>query len=398
MKLTYSHTRCASYLGFITQAIVNNFAPLLFVRFSESFGMRLDVLSMLITVNFVTQMIIDYTSTKFVKPLGLRCCCVLAHVLSALGLVLYAILPFAMNPLAGILIADIVCAIGGGLDEVVISPVVEAIPGDQKASSMAMLHSFYCWGQVGVVAISTILFACFGLDCWPYVSIGWAVIPAIDAVLFAFVPICELNEGHEDTPLGTLLRDKSFILFLVVMVCAGASELGMSQWASLFAEVGLHVSKPVGDLLGPCAFAVLMGLSRTIYGVWGSRLNLAKCIVGSGVLCVVAYMIAVFVPNPFIALLGCALCGLSVGLMWPGTYSMASATYPRGGAAMFSILALAGDIGCTSGPTIAGLVGNAAGDIKMGLLVASVFPLILAVCVAYMMMRTGQADNSAVEK
>lgn len=387
MKLTYSNTRTAAYLGYITQAIVNNFAPLLFVTFSSGFDLDLEDLSILITINFATQMIIDLTSTKFVKPLGIRTCCVISHVFAALGLIMYGTLPFIMKPFAGIVTADIFCAIGGGLDEVVISPVVEAIPGDGKSSSMAILHSFYCWGQVGVVAISTLCFALFGIGCWPYVSMIWALIPAADAVMFGFVPICELNEGFADVPVSSLLRDRRFLLFLVIMICAGASELGMSQWASLFAEEGLGVNKAVGDLLGPCAFAVMMGISRTIYGIWGKRLDLTGCIAGSGVLCVAAYLIAIFVPHPIIALLGCGLCGFSVGLMWPGTYSMTSEAFPRGGAAMFSILALAGDIGCTSGPTIAGLAGDALGDIRKGLLAAVVFPFILAVCVMSMLLK-----------
>lgn len=379
--MSYKHTRMAAYVGFVTQAIVNNFSPLLFVTFSGQFGLNLEDLSLLITINFGVQILIDFTSTWFIKPLGTRLCCVLAHVTAAMGLVMYGVLPFIMPPFAGLIIANVFCAIGGGLDEVVISPVVEAIPGDGKASAMAMLHSFYCWGQVGVVALSTLFFVVFGISHWNIVSILWAVIPAVNAVMFCFVPICELNEGGIDTPLRELLKNRIFLLFLVIMICAGASELSMSQWASLFAEKGLKVSKTLGDLLGPCCFAVLMGISRLVFGIWGSRMNLGKFILGSGVLCVISYIIAIFVPNPIIALMGCALCGLSVGLMWPGTYSMASARFPAGGNAMFSILALAGDIGCTSGPTIAGLIGDAHGDIKRGLLVAAVFPAILAVSV-----------------
>lgn len=385
--MNYKHTRIAAYVGFITQAIVNNFSPLLFVTFSGQFGLNLEDLSLLITINFGVQILIDFTSTWFVKPLGTRLCCVLAHVTAAMGLVMYGVLPFIMPPFVGLIIANIFCAIGGGLDEVVISPVVEAIPGDEKASAMAMLHSFYCWGQVGVVALSTLFFAVFGISHWNTVSILWAIVPAANAVMFCFVPICELNEGGIDTPLRQLFKSRIFILFLVIMICAGASELAMSQWASLFAEEGLGVTKTVGDLLGPCSFAILMGISRLAFGIWGSRMNLGRFILGSGILCVVSYMIAVFAHNPIIALMGCALCGLSVGLMWPGTYSMASARFTAGGNAMFSILALAGDIGCTSGPTIAGLVGDATGDIKRGLMTAAVFPAVLAVSVGILVFK-----------
>lgn len=379
MKLTYKHTKIASYLGYVTQAIVNNYAPLLFVTFSNRFSLSLEDLSILITINFAVQMLIDLTSTKFVKPVGLRKCCVLAHVFAAVGLVMYGVLPFILPPYAGIIIANIFCAIGGGLDEVVISPVIEAIPGDSKASDMSLLHSFYCWGQVLVVAGSTLFFVTGGIDVWPYVSMVWAIIPAVDALMFAFVPLRELNEGGQDTPLRTLFSKKIFWIFMVIMVCAGASELSMSQWASLFAEQGLKVEKTVGDLLGPCCFAVLMGIGRTIFGIAGKKMNLRRFILGSGILCIISYMIAIFSPNPIIALCGCALCGLSVALMWPGTYSLASAMFPAGGTAMFSILALGGDIGCTGGPTLAGLIGDSAGDIRKGLLVAAIFPAVLVI-------------------
>lgn len=379
MKLTYKHTKIASYLGYVTQAIVNNFAPLLFVTFSSQFNLSLEDLSILITINFSVQMLIDLTSTKFVKPVGLRNCCVLAHVLAAIGLAMYGILPFVLPPFAGIVIANIFCAIGGGLDEVVISPVIEAIPGDSKASDMSLLHSFYCWGQVLVVAGSTLFFVLCGIGFWPYVSMIWAVIPAIDAVMFAVVPLRELNAGGTDTPLKDLFKKRLFWIFMIIMVCAGASELSMSQWASLFAEQGLKVNKTMGDLLGPCCFAILMGIGRTIFGIAGKKMNLRRFILGSGVLSIISYLIAIFSPNPIIALCGCALCGLSVALMWPGTYSLASAMFPAGGTAMFSILALGGDIGCTGGPTLAGLIGDSTGDIRKGLLVAAIFPVILVI-------------------
>lgn len=385
--MSYKYTRIAAYIGYITQAIVNNFSPLLFVTFSGQFGLNLEDLSLLITINFGVQILIDLTSTWFVKPLGIRLCCVLAHVSAAVGLVMYGVLPFVLDPFTGLIIANIFCAIGGGLDEVVISPVIEALPGDGKASAMALLHSFYCWGQVGVVALSTLFFVVFGISHWNVVSILWAIVPALDAVMFGFVPICELNEDGVDTPIREMLGNKLFWIFLVIMICAGASELSMSQWASLFAERGLNVSKTMGDLLGPCFFALLMGCVRLIFGIFGDRMNLGRCILASGILCVISYLTAVFVRNPIIALMGCAVCGLSVALMWPGTYSMASAEFPRGGNAMFSILALAGDIGCTSGPTIAGLVGDASGDIKKGLLIATIFPAVLAVSVGVLVIK-----------
>lgn len=380
MKFTYKATRYAAYIGYATQAVVNNYAPLLFVTFSREFGLSLEKLSILITMNFGVQILMDLLFAKWVDKLGYRKVCVAAHVFAAMGLCMYGVLPFVMNPFAGILIANVFCAIGGGIDEVVISPVVEALPSDSKAAAMSLLHSFYCWGQVVTVAGSTLFFVVFGLENWRVLSFIWAIIPLVDVFLFSKVPILELNENVEGTPLKTLFKTGSFWLFLIIMICSGASELSMSQWASLFAEQGLHVNKTMGDLLGPCFFAVLMGSVRTVFGIFGEKMDLRKFLFGSGVLCVISYMIAVFSPYPVLSLFGCALCGMSVGLMWPGTFSLASAAFPMGGAAMFGILALAGDIGCTSGPTLAGLIGDSTGDIKKGLLTVSVFPLLLAVC------------------
>ncbi len=272
-------------------------------------------------------------------------------------------------------------AIGGGLTEVIVSPIVEALPGDEKASAMSMLHSFYCWGQVAVVALSTVYFSAAGIENWRILPLFWLLIPLFNIFLCVKVPIRTLNEDSQSVPLRNLFHVKIFWLFLTLMICAGASELAMSQWASLFAEKGLNVSKTFGDLLGPCAFAVLMGLARVFFGIKGDRIDLRKFIAGSGVLCVFSYLLAVVAPHPVLSLAGCALCGLSVGIMWPGTFSLAAEHYPQGGTSMFAILALAGDIGCSAGPALCGFVAEGTGALKTGLLVSAVFPMLLAVCV-----------------
>lgn len=379
MKLTYRHTKYASYIGYITQAIINNLMPLLFVSFERSFGLSLDKISLLITMNFGIQILTDLLAAKYVDKIGYRFATVLAHVLAVIGLVGMCFLPFYMDPFTGLVICSVINAVGGGLTEVVISPIVEALPGDEKASAMSMLHSFYCWGQVAVVLLSTLYFTTVGIAHWRYVPVLWAIVPFINIFLFAKVPMCTLNENGESMPLKKLAGSGMFWFFLLLMICAGASELAMSQWASYFAEDGLHVSKTLGDLLGPCSFAVLMGIIRTVYGFWGDRMDLRKSIAFSGVLCVASYLTAVFAPNPLISLIGCAVCGLSVGLMWPGTYSLASRYFPQGGTMMFALLALAGDMGCTSGPTIAGFIADATGDIKKGLFAVIIFPLLLVI-------------------
>ncbi len=381
MVWTYKHTKAAAYLGYITQAIVNNLMPLLFAAFQNDFSLGLDRISLLIAMNFGVQIATDLIAAKYVDKIGYRAAMILAHSMVVAGLGGMSFLPFVTVPFAGLCVCSALNAIGGGLTEVIVSPIVEALPGDEKASAMSMLHSFYCWGQVAVVALSTVYFSTAGIENWRILPLFWLLIPLFNIFLCVKVPIRMLNEEQPSAPLGQLFHVKIFWLFLALMICAGASELAMSQWASLFAEKGLHVSKTFGDLLGPCAFAVLMGLARVFFGIKGDKIDLRKFIAGSGILCVFSYLLAVFAPHPVLSLAGCALCGLSVGIMWPGTFSLAAEHYPQGGTSMFAILALAGDVGCSAGPALCGFVAEGTGALKAGLLVSAVFPLLLAVCV-----------------
>lgn len=382
MKFTYKHTLAASYTGYITQAAVNNLAPLLFTAFCRDFDITLTQLSALISVNFVTQITVDALSVKAIDRIGMRLSVILAHVFAAAGFILMSILPFMIDPFAGLCIAMIVCAIGGGITEVTISPIVEALPGDAKASAMSLLHSFYCWGQMGVVLISTGYFVLAGSENWRYLPMIWAILPAANAFLFAKVPLCSLiKDGEKPMTLWGLFGMKLFPMFLLLMVCAGASELAMSQWSSYFAETGLKVSKTMGDLLGPCGFAALMGTARLFYGIKGEKIPIEKAIGASCALCVLSYGLAVFAPIPVLSLIGCALCGLSVGMLWPGTFSIAARECPAGGNAMFAILALAGDIGCAAGPAAVGIVSEHSGVFKSGILTAAVFPAVMLAAV-----------------
>ncbi|MDD3174772.1 MAG: MFS transporter [Herbinix sp.] len=382
MHITYKHTKYASYLGLFTQAIVNNLTPLLFVTFQKQFGISLEKISLLIIINFGVQIITDLVSVKYVDKIGYRLAMLLANFCCFVGLTGLGIFPqISSNAYGGLVLAVVFNAIGGGIIEVVVSPVVEALPGDEKESAMSMLHSFYCWGQVSVVILSTIYFNTIGIMQWKYMSIIWALVPLFNAFLFMKVPMCALVEENERTSLKKLFTVKIFWLLFLLMICSGASELAMSQWASLFAEEGLGVSKTFGDLLGPCFFAVLMGISRTIFGFYGSKMDLRKTIAGSSFLCVISYLVAVFSPSPIVALLGCAACGFSVGIMWPGVFSLSSKYYPQGGTAMFAILALGGDIGCTTGPGVVGVVANISNNLHYGILAAVIFPTLLAICI-----------------
>ena len=380
MKYSYDCTMRACFTGYIVQAIVNNFVPLLFLTFQRTYHIPLQQITLLVTFNFGIQLLTDLLSVAFVDRMGYQASMVLAHILSALGLICLTVLPEWMgHPFAGILISVIVYAVGGGLLEVLVSPVVEACPSTHKEKAMSMLHSFYCWGHVGVVLFSSIFFKLAGIENWKLLAVLWAVIPILNALVFTRVPIAPvLPEGEEGMTIGTLFQNRTFWLLFVMMICAGASEQSVSQWASLFAEKGLGISKTAGDLAGPMAFAVLMGASRAFYGNYGEKINLDRFMAVSSVLCILSYLCLVFMPVPVLSLAGCALCGLAVGIMWPGTFSRASKALPAGGTALFALLALGGDIGCSGGPSLVGMVsGMCKGNLKIGILAALIFPVLL---------------------
>jgi fucose permease len=393
MKINYKTTLYSCYISYITQAIINNLAPLLFIIFQDKFQITFQMLGSLILINFVTQLTVDIITVKIVNHFGYRPLMIFAHICAALGLIGLGILPNILNhPYIGLVISIILYAIGGGLIEVLVSPIVDSIPGDNKSGAMSLLHSFYCWGQVGVVLITTLLLFFLGRDRWEIIAVLWSLIPISNFFLLIRVPLMSPVPEEGQTPLRKLFTTKSFLLVMIIMVCAGASELTMSQWSSLFAEKGLNVSKVFGDLLGPCLFAIFMGIGRMSHGLWGSKIKLEKLLMASAFLCVSCYLITVFSPYPILSLIACGITGLSVSLMWPGAFSIASDRFPYGGASMFGVLAVCGDLGCASGPWISGIVsnrvaklniGNPLADqlaLKSGLLIGTIFPLVLLIC------------------
>ena len=377
----YQKTLAACYLGFITQAIAANFAPLLFLTFQNTYGISLEKIALIPVVFYLTQLLIDLGATKFADKIGYRICVVTSQVVSAAGLVLLAILPEILPlPFLGILLAVVFYAIGSGLVEVLVSPIVEACPFENKDGRMSLLHSFYCWGAVGVILGSTLFFAVFGIEHWQILTLIWALVPLVNIFQFLTCPIERLAEDGESLPLGKLFRLPLLWMMILLMICSGASEATMAQWASAFTESALGVSKTVGDLAGPCLFAAFMGSSRMLYGKMSTKLNLTRAMLLSGLLCVACYLLASLSPLPILGLAGCALCGFSVGIMWPGTISLSSQKCPQGGTAMFAVLALAGDFGSTVSPAIAGSLSEmAGGNLKAGLLAATFFPILLVV-------------------
>ncbi len=404
MKHPFKNTMYACYTGFITQAIVNNLAPLLFIIFQDKYDISFEMVGRLILINFGTQIAADFFAMRYADRIGHRKAVVAAHFFCALGLICLGVLPSILpSPYMGLMISVMIYAVGGGFIEVLISPIMDSLPGEAKSSSMSLLHSFYCWGQMAVVLITTLLLKALGADTWFILPVMWSLVPLYNMFQFMKVPLMPPVEEKEKTPLGQLFGTRTFILALILMMCAGSSELAMSQWSSLFAEKGLQVPKLMGDLLGPCLFALLMGIGRTIYGTFGHRIDLKKALAASGTLCVICYAITVFVQIPIISLLGCALCGFSVSLMWPGTLSLTAEAFPKGGTAMFGLLAVFGDVGASIGPWMAGLVSDLAQQshkllaigqaygmapeqigLKSGLLSAMIFPIMLTVSLAVM--------------
>ena len=384
MQVSYKRTVYACFVGYIVQAVINNFAPLLFLTFQSSYDISLSKITMLVSINFALQLTVDAISVGIIDRLGYRLSAVIAHALSALGLLALVALPeICADPFAGLLAAVVIYAIGGGLLEVLISPIVEACPTDNKEKAMSLLHSFYCWGHVGVVLLSTLFFSIFGIANWKILAVIWALIPIANAVVFTRVPIAPLmEEGDKGLSLRELAGMKLFWVALLAMLCGGASEHSVAQWASVYAETALGVSKTLGDLLGPMLFATAMGLTRAFYGKFGEKINLHRFMGVSCISCIAAFLLLGLSPWPAVGLIGCGVAGFSVGIFWPGLFSMAAATMRRGGTALFCLLALAGDLGCSFGPGLVGLVSSAAGDnLKMGLLAAILFPAVLIGCV-----------------
>ncbi|MCQ2535571.1 MAG: MFS transporter [Lachnospiraceae bacterium] len=386
MKKNYKKTLIACYLGFITQAIVANFTPLLFLKFHNDFGISLGKVALIPTAFFFVQILVDIICAKYVDRIGYRKSVVASEILAGAGLIGLAFLPSLFsNPFIGIIISVVIYATGSGLIEVLCSPIVEACPFDNKDSVMSLLHSFYCWGSVGVILLTTLFFAVFGIDNWRIISCIWALVPLVNVYNFATCPIEHLVEDGEGMSIGQLFKIPLFWVAIVLMICAGSSEITMAQWASAYVESGLGLSKSIGDLLGPCLFAVAMGISRVIYGKSEGKFELTKYMLESGALCVVCYLLATLFENPVIGLIGCIVCGFSVGIMWPGTISITSSRFPSGGTAMFALLAMAGDMGGTLGPSLVGNISQKMGDdLHKGLLYGTAFPVILVISVLIM--------------
>ena len=380
-KPNYKKTLRACYLGFITQAIAANFAPLLFLKLHNDYQIPLGMIALIPTAFFFTQLVVDIFCAKFVDRICYRVSIVASEIFSAIGLIGLAFLPNLLSSAYdGIMISVVLYAVGSGLIEVLCSPIVEACPFKNKEATMSLLHSFYCWGWVGVTLISTVLFNVIGIDNWPLVACFWAIVPLYNIYNFATCPIEHLVDEGKGMTILQLFRSPLFWVAVVLMVCSGASEISMAQWASAFVESALGFSKTVCDLAGPCLFGITMGICRVFYGKFGEKVDLSKFMIGSGLLCLICYLLASLSKNPVAALIGCIMCGFSVAIMWPGTLSISSKKIPAGGTAMFALLAMAGDLGGSIGPSSVGMISQKAGDnLQYGLFFGGIFPVVLVV-------------------
>ena len=394
MQKNYRRTKTACYLGFVTQAISANFTPLLFLTFSRTYGISYAEIALIPLAFFLTQLAVDFLSAQFVDRIGYRTSIIIAQAASGGGLLMLSFVPeLCPRPFIGILVCVMIYAVGSGLIEVLCSPIIEACPFENKSGMMSLLHSFYSWGAVGTILGSTLFFALFGTEHWRILACLWSVIPLLNIVNFAVCPIEPIVNGGDGMTIGQLMKTRVFWLFIVLMICSGASEMSMAQWASAFAESSLGVSKTVGDLLGPCGFAVFMGCSRVWYGKYGEKVNLSGFMIASGILCLVSYLLAALSVRPVMGLVGCMLCGFSVGIMWPGSLSLSSAGLPKGGTALFALLALGGDLGAAVGPVLVGNVSHVLGEnIQAGILAGVCFPVLLAASV--LLLRKNRRNDS----
>lgn len=383
IRTDYTHTIYACYLGYISQAVTNNLAPLLFLTFRNTWGLTLSQITMLSVANFGTQLLIDLLSAVWADKIGYRASMVIAHTFSTAGLLGMAFLPYILpNAFAGLMLSAIFYGIGGGLVEVLISPIVEACPTKKKEAAMSLLHSFYCWGFMAAILLSTLFFKVCGIENWRVLACLWAIIPLFNTFYFSQVPIQPIVPKEKQTSAVNLLLQPKFWILMVIMICSGASSQAMQQWVSAFAESGLGVSKTVGDLVGPCGFAFFMGLVRVLYSKYSDHISLKSVLLGSSILCTICYIAVGLTDNPVLGLIACAVCGFSIGMFWPGTFSIAAKAMPLGGTAMFAFMALAGDVGCSFGPSLVGLVADLnRADLQRGLFSAVIFPVLIFFCV-----------------
>ncbi len=379
----YKHTIRACYAGTFTMSLVSNLTPLLFVILMDSFGLTFEQVGRLTLVNFMTQIAADLVFSKPVDKWGVRPFVAGGHFLCTIGLVLFALAPMYAphNTYIWFMVSTVLFSCGGGLLELLLSPIVQAIPGDEKARAMSMLHSFYAWGFILVVVLTTTALGVFGSANWPLIMITWAILPLATGIAFLKVPLAPQVSEEQRTRTGVLLSSAFFVVVVLGIAAGGAAEVSMSQWISAFTERALGLSKQMGDLVGVCMFALFLGIGRASYGKWGGKTDVTTLMLWGAVGSVLCFLGAALIPNPILAMACCAANGLCVSLLWPGSIVTAAARFPLAGASMFAILAAGGDVGAAFGPWAVGAVADVVpSGLRGGLLVGTIYPAIMVVC------------------
>lgn len=397
----YRLTTISCFVGIFAQAVIINLAALLFMPLMRLHGLTYVQLGTLVAVNFSVQVGSDLVFSGLIDRIGFRRLVLPACLVGSLGLFLFALAPVLLpgRVFAGLLAATAVYSAAGGLLEVLLSPIVNAIPNEEKGAAMSLLHSFYAWGQMATIILTTLFLFLVGERHWQWMVGFWALLPLANFLLFLKAPFPPSVPEEHRLNMGDLIL-KPFCLLAFAAIFFGASaEVLMNQWTSAFMERALLLPKLTGDLFGMCGFALMLGLGRAWHGKYGARFDISKALVAMSALAVLCYLVVALAPGSWPGLLACMVCGFATSLLWPGTLIVASERYPLAGAWMFALLAAAGDVGAGLGPWFTGWVVDHAIDtaaalrleqwlgiggeqaaLRLGILAGTIAPLLALLC------------------
>lgn len=410
---SYQLTTISCFVGIFCQAVSSNITAILFIPLMTLYGLSYVHLGLLVGINFTTQVLVDIIASRLVDRYGFRVFVLPSDILAVIGLVLFGLTPVLFdNILTGLVFSTIIFSASCGLQEVMLSPIVNAIPHNDKGPAMALMHSFYAWGQVATIIITTLFLFFFGIENWQVIVFLWALVPLVNFFMFLAAPFPGVIHENQRMTMRDLILKPFYLVALLAIMGGAATELVMNQWSSTFSEKVLELPKVTGDILGMCGFAVFLGLGRVLYGRYGSKINMNNVLVGSAAAAVVCYIAVAISPLPAISLAACAVCGLAASLLWPGTLVITAEKYPLAGAWIFAILAAAGDIGAASGPFAAGVITDLTRQmpsilqfaaslqllpdqfaIRIAILLSAIFPLFTLACHWFLKQRQHIRDH-----
>ena len=393
MTQNYKITKYTCYLFYVLQGTLLNLTPLLFVPLMEQYGLSYMKLGALASVNFATQLIVDIVLSKLTDKHRYRISLRLSASAAFIGYMIFAWAPGRLgDPYTWLLIGTVVYSIGAGLMEITISPLIHALPDKAKGKSMAILHSFYAWGVVLTVIVSTSVLAIIGRDKWNFIVTGWLIVPVIGFILSCIMPVPKPESGENERTAGSfrILIKPAFILFLAMIFFGSCAEAVMTQWSSAFLERAVGLDKLIGDIAGMSMFALMLGLCRMASAALDKKISLSTYMMLGTIGAVICYIIVSVSNVAAVSLIFCALTGFMVGMLWPGTLVLAADAFPKAGAWLFAYLAVAGDLGGVFGPWITGAIADRSG-LNAGLGAAAIFPVIGLICMIIYKRRTRSA-------